>query len=245
MISRRDKTQIRPTQARSLISIALRGLLARKDFDDIRVTELAGEAGLHRSTFYATFADKDAMVLDLFTDRLDGLIDRRLRLAPKSRESGRGPEPAQAAGSDGAEPRTQLESGGFGYFVAALIEALWDHWEAAARECRPTYRRFEHEVENAVRERLRARLGERLPAYVDSSRYAAPRNALVVTALTGMIYELSQQAEGQIRAPKGPVQERESLRYLQTAAGLCSDLAAVSNSGGTGVAYGAPNSASR
>jgi AcrR family transcriptional regulator len=56
---------------------SLSRLLARKDFDDISIQEIADEATLNRATFYLHYPDKNALVQAMTAARFRALIARR------------------------------------------------------------------------------------------------------------------------------------------------------------------------
>jgi AcrR family transcriptional regulator len=111
-----------------MLAGALRDLLVEKPFRHVTVTDIATRAGVNRATFYSHFADKHAMVNDLFRERFAHILERRL--APVT------PEPEA--------------------FVRALVLAVIDHHVAAQGQCERTYRVFASPVEGEVRTQLRA-----------------------------------------------------------------------------------------
>jgi AcrR family transcriptional regulator len=52
-------------------------LLNKKQFEDISIQEIAGEASLNRATFYLHYADKNALLQAMTAERFKDLIARR------------------------------------------------------------------------------------------------------------------------------------------------------------------------
>jgi AcrR family transcriptional regulator len=67
----------RVLRSRHMLMEALLKLLARKEFDDISIQEIADEATLNRATFYLHYADKNALLQAMTAARFRGLIARR------------------------------------------------------------------------------------------------------------------------------------------------------------------------
>ena len=70
-------TDPRILRSRRMLMDALSNLLTRKDFEEISVQEIAGEATLNRATFYLHYPDKSALLLALTEARFRNLIERR------------------------------------------------------------------------------------------------------------------------------------------------------------------------
>ncbi|WP_313899657.1 TetR/AcrR family transcriptional regulator [Tunturiibacter gelidoferens] len=56
---------------------SLARLLNKKQFEDISIQEIAGEASLNRATFYLHYADKNALLQAMTAERFKDLIARR------------------------------------------------------------------------------------------------------------------------------------------------------------------------
>src|ERR1700739_1322328 len=67
----------RVLRSRQMLMQALVRLLARKEFDDISVQEIADEATLNRATFYLHYPDKNALLQAMTAARFRDLIARR------------------------------------------------------------------------------------------------------------------------------------------------------------------------
>jgi AcrR family transcriptional regulator len=72
-----EATDPRILRSRGLLMEALVRLLARKEFDDISVQEIADEATLNRATFYLHYPDKNALLQAMTATRFRDLIARR------------------------------------------------------------------------------------------------------------------------------------------------------------------------
>src|SRR5271156_3391984 len=72
-----ENTDPRILRSRGLLMEALLRLLARKEFDDISVQEIADEATLNRATFYLHYPDKNALLQAMTAARFRDLIARR------------------------------------------------------------------------------------------------------------------------------------------------------------------------
>jgi AcrR family transcriptional regulator len=72
-----EATDPRILRSRGLLMEALLRLLARKEFDDISVQEIADEATLNRATFYLHYPDKNALLQAMTGARFRDLIARR------------------------------------------------------------------------------------------------------------------------------------------------------------------------
>src|ERR1700734_2270850 len=72
-----ENTDPRIRRSRGLLMEALLRLLARKEFDDISVQEIADEATLNRATFYLHYPDKNALLQAMTAARFRDLIARR------------------------------------------------------------------------------------------------------------------------------------------------------------------------
>src|ERR1700678_215678 len=72
-----EATDPRILRSRGLLMEALLRLLARKEFDDISVQEIADEATLNRATFYLHYPDKNALLQAMTAVRFRDLIARR------------------------------------------------------------------------------------------------------------------------------------------------------------------------
>jgi len=72
-----ESTDPRVLRSRQMLIKALLKLLARKDFEDISVQEIADEATLNRATFYLHYPDKNALLQAMTAARFRDLIARR------------------------------------------------------------------------------------------------------------------------------------------------------------------------
>jgi AcrR family transcriptional regulator len=72
-----ESTDPRVLRSRQMLIKALLKLLARKDFEDISVQEIADEATLNRATFYLHYPDKNALLQAMTAARFHDLIARR------------------------------------------------------------------------------------------------------------------------------------------------------------------------
>ncbi|HET8922590.1 MAG TPA: TetR/AcrR family transcriptional regulator [Candidatus Acidoferrum sp.] len=70
-------TDPRILRSRRMLMDALSKLLAKKDFEEISVQEIAEEATLNRATFYLHYPDKSALLLAMTEARFRNLIERR------------------------------------------------------------------------------------------------------------------------------------------------------------------------
>ncbi len=72
-----ESTDPRILRSRQMLMEALVRLLARKEFDDISIQEIADEATLNRATFYLHYPDKNALLQAMTAARFRGLVARR------------------------------------------------------------------------------------------------------------------------------------------------------------------------
>src|SRR6476660_1330749 len=72
-----ETTDSRILRSRRMLMDALVKLLARKEFDDISIQEIADEATLNRATFYLHYPDKNALLQAMTGARFRDLIARR------------------------------------------------------------------------------------------------------------------------------------------------------------------------
>jgi AcrR family transcriptional regulator len=72
-----DTTDPRILRSRRMLMEALAKLLAKKEFDDISVQDIADEATLNRATFYLHYPDKNALLQAMTEIRFGDLIQRR------------------------------------------------------------------------------------------------------------------------------------------------------------------------
>jgi len=72
-----EATDPRILRSRRMLMDALTKLLAKKEFEDISVQEIADEATLNRATFYLHYPDKGALLHALSDFRFRDLMDRR------------------------------------------------------------------------------------------------------------------------------------------------------------------------
>jgi len=86
---RQAKTDRRSLRTRQLLMQAMLELMHRKRYDAITVQEIADQANVGRSTFYAHFTDKDDLLVDGVREMLDSLdtdtaeaTERRTRSYP-------------------------------------------------------------------------------------------------------------------------------------------------------------------
>ncbi|GFN32173.1 TetR/AcrR family transcriptional regulator [Paenibacillus xylaniclasticus] len=63
----------RVARTRSMIADALMEILQQKTYDEISITDIAEQADINRSTFYAHFIDKDDLLSQLVSEKLDVL----------------------------------------------------------------------------------------------------------------------------------------------------------------------------
>ena len=70
-------TDPRIVRSRRMLMDSLAKLLAKKDFDDISIQEIADEATLNRATFYLHYPDKSALLQAMTDVRFRDLIARR------------------------------------------------------------------------------------------------------------------------------------------------------------------------
>jgi AcrR family transcriptional regulator len=76
-VSIAENTDPRILRSRQMLMEALVKLLARKEFNDISIQEIADEATLNRATFYLHYADKNALLQAMTAARFRDLIARR------------------------------------------------------------------------------------------------------------------------------------------------------------------------
>jgi AcrR family transcriptional regulator len=67
----------RVLRSRQLLMDALTELMAKKEFEDISIQEIADQASLNRATFYLHYPDKAALLKALSAARFGQLITRR------------------------------------------------------------------------------------------------------------------------------------------------------------------------
>src|ERR1700734_2970271 len=72
-----ETTDPRILRSRRMLMDSLAKLLMKKEFDDISVQEIAGEATLNRATFYLHYPDKNALLQAMTGVRFRDLIARR------------------------------------------------------------------------------------------------------------------------------------------------------------------------
>src|ERR1700733_6092728 len=72
-----ESTDPRSLRSRHMLMESLAKLLARKEFDDISIQEIADEATLNRATFYLHYPDKHALLQAMTAARFRDLIARR------------------------------------------------------------------------------------------------------------------------------------------------------------------------
>jgi AcrR family transcriptional regulator len=72
-----ETTDPRILRSRRMLMDSLAKLLAKKEFDDISVQEIADEATLNRATFYLHYPDKNALLQAMTESRFRDLIERR------------------------------------------------------------------------------------------------------------------------------------------------------------------------
>jgi AcrR family transcriptional regulator len=72
-----ENTDPRVLRSRQMLMESLLKLLARKEFDDISIQEIADEATLNRATFYLHYPDKNALLQAVTGARFRDLIARR------------------------------------------------------------------------------------------------------------------------------------------------------------------------
>ena len=72
-----ENTDPRVRRSRQMLMESLLRLLARKEFDDISIQEIADEATLNRATFYLHYPDKNALLQAMTESRFRDLIERR------------------------------------------------------------------------------------------------------------------------------------------------------------------------
>jgi AcrR family transcriptional regulator len=72
-----ENTDPRVLRSRQMLMEALLRLLARKEFDDISIQEIADEATLNRATFYLHYPDRNALLQAMTAARFRDLIARR------------------------------------------------------------------------------------------------------------------------------------------------------------------------
>lgn len=82
----RPETPVPPTdrrvrRTREMLRAALLSLMQEKRYDEITVTDILDRAGIGRSTFYAHYRDKDALLLSGFDDIRAALAAERERAA--------------------------------------------------------------------------------------------------------------------------------------------------------------------
>ncbi|MEI2387187.1 TetR/AcrR family transcriptional regulator [Breoghania sp. JC706] len=77
--------QKRTVETRRRLIAAARQIIARRGYSAIRVEDVVVEAGVAKGTFFAHFADKDALMELLLGEEIDGLIDTMMRArAPRN-----------------------------------------------------------------------------------------------------------------------------------------------------------------
>ena len=72
-----EATDPRILRSRRMLMDSLAKLLAKKEFEDISVQEIADEATLNRNTFYLHYPDKTALLQAMTDVRFRDLIERR------------------------------------------------------------------------------------------------------------------------------------------------------------------------
>ena len=74
-----DKEDRRVQRTRQLLKDALVALIEEKGYEAVTVQDILDHANLGRSTFYAHYTDKDALLFSTF-ERLQGAFDAHVRL---------------------------------------------------------------------------------------------------------------------------------------------------------------------
>ena len=72
-----ETTDPRILRSRRMLMDAMAKLLAKKEFDDISIQDIADEATLNRATFYLHYPDKNALLQAMTGLRFRNLIERR------------------------------------------------------------------------------------------------------------------------------------------------------------------------
>ena len=77
-LSTSETADPRVVRTRRLLEDALYDLMAEQPYPEITVKDIAARATVNRATFYAHFADKDALFRDLLRNALDRMLAARL-----------------------------------------------------------------------------------------------------------------------------------------------------------------------
>ncbi|WP_409344554.1 TetR/AcrR family transcriptional regulator C-terminal domain-containing protein [Paenibacillus sp. MBLB4367] len=75
MSKNEQRVDRRVARSKHAFKAALLALLAEKDFQDIKITEIVDRADFNRGTFYAHYVNKDGLLDDVIDDVLSGLRD--------------------------------------------------------------------------------------------------------------------------------------------------------------------------
>ena len=69
-----EKVDLRIKKTKRILFDALIRLMAKKNFEKIKVSDICEEALINRSTFYAHYEDKYDLLVDLFEDQTTTLL---------------------------------------------------------------------------------------------------------------------------------------------------------------------------
>lgn len=160
MLSNGEKIDPRVVRTRKLIMDAFLSLQMEKSFDDITIQDIADRATVNRSTFYAHFQDKYALLDSIIHDSFERALRHRLDAPIESTHA----------------------------HLRQLFLAVTDYLTAVQTQCQRSYRMFASLVEARIKAQMREHVQTWLTA--ESTMRAVPkrRRELAATLISWSIY---------------------------------------------------------
>jgi AcrR family transcriptional regulator len=150
----------RVKRTRKLIMDAFMSLMAEKSFDKISVQDITARSTVNRSTFYAHFVDKYALVDELIREGFMQMLQQRMATPAHSTEE----------------------------HLRHLILAVCDYWTEIYLLCKHGYRMFDSLVEAQVKAQLREEVRSAMLARSGPQSHSHPRVELLATIVSWAIY---------------------------------------------------------
>lgn len=150
----------RVTRTRKLLVEAFISLMAEKNFDEIVVQDITERATVNRSTFYAHFVDKYALVDDLIRTGFTRVLQQRMSM-----------------------PAHTVEE-----HLRRLILAVCVYLTELQSLCKHSYQKFDAVVEAQVKAQLREQVRSTMLARSEPRAHSHPRIELLATIVSWAIY---------------------------------------------------------
>lgn len=154
------KLDPRVKRTRKLLLDAFLSLIGEKRFEEITVQDITELATVNRTTFYAHFVDKYALVDELIRDGFAVILQQRMRTPT---------------------PHAQVH-------LRNLLLAIIDHWTATHSDCQQSNGQFESLIEAQVKSQVRQSVCRWLMEHYPTEKIPQPRLEIAAAIVSWALY---------------------------------------------------------